>query len=332
LLLHDNIDGTISAPKQRLFITSIHEQGNSTLLVANELSNRHGLRSFEHAKTIEEADVVLYIENGYVGLADLPRLFHQVRAAPSAMHFIFSESDWPFAVLPGAYPSLSKPCPWGHSWSFLPRFDVGRRAASASTNAKPQFLFSFLGRIATHAVRREIRKLDSALTPCLDIEDGPKRFPCFDYSKTYIELLERSEFILCPRGFGVSSIRIFEAMSVGRVPVIISDSWQHPPEVPWPEFSVSVPERNVSDIPVLLEKLESKAQRMGQLANQVFDAHFASRVFFDRLLTMLLSKYSSLSFTPEAIFWRACRAAGWREIRSVCHQTKSWMLDCLSPR
>jgi Exostosin family len=326
------MDCTISTPKQRLLITSIHEQGNSTLLAANELSNRHGLRSFEYAKTIGEADVVLYIESGYVGLADLPRLFHYVRAAPSAMHFIFSESDWPFAVLPGAYPSLSKPCPWGHSWSFLPRFDVGRSAASASTNAKPQFLFSFLGRIATHAVRREIRKLDGALTPCLDIEDGPKRFPCFDYSKTYIELLERSKFILCPRGIGASSIRIFEAMSLGRAPVIISDSWQPPPGIPWQEFSVSVPERNVTGIPVLLQNLENKAQQMGQSAREIFEAHFASGIFLDQLLTAMLSRYSNLSFTPEAIFWRAWRAAGWREIRSVCHQAKSWTLDCLSGR
>jgi hypothetical protein len=28
--------------------------------------------SFENAKTIEEADIVLYLENGYVGLADMP--------------------------------------------------------------------------------------------------------------------------------------------------------------------------------------------------------------------------------------------------------------------
>ena len=176
-----------------------------------------------------------------------------------------------------------------------------------STDAEPEFLFSFLGRSATHPVRRKIRSLDSTSTPCLDVADGSKRFPCFDYSRTYAQLLGRSRFILCPRGFGVSSIRIFEAMSFGRVPVIISDAWQPPPGIPWREFSVVIPERNVSGIPVVLEKLESKAQLMGELARQVFDTHFAPAVFLDRMVTMLISKYANLSFTPAAICWRAWR-------------------------
>src|SRR4029450_7337382 len=97
-----------SSSKQKLFITDIRAQGNPTLLAAGELLKRHGLSRFETARTIEDADIVLYLENGYLGLADLPGLLRRVRAAPSAMHFIFSESDWPFPVLPGAYPSLSK--------------------------------------------------------------------------------------------------------------------------------------------------------------------------------------------------------------------------------
>jgi hypothetical protein len=315
--------------KQRLFITDVRAQGNPTLQAAGELLRRHGLSCFDNAKTIEEADIVLYLENGYVGLMDLPGLLRLVRAAPSAMHLIFSESDWPFPVLPGAYPSLSKPCPWGHGWSFLPRF-IGGKTMSMDTD--PTFLFSFLGRIATHPVRKKIRSLDSASTPCLDVADGPKRFPCFDYSKTYAQLLERSSFILCPRGFGASSIRIFEAMSFGRVPVIISDAWQPPPGIPWQEFSVVILGRDVLSIPLVLEKLESKARPMGQLAQQVFDAHFAPSVFLDRLLAALVKRYANLSFTPEAICWRAWHAAGWREIRTLCHQTRSWAVKRLSAR
>jgi Exostosin family len=320
-----------STPKQKLFMTDIRAQGNPTLLAAGELLKRHGLSRFQDAKTIEEADIVLYLENGYVGLADVSGLLRRVRAAPSAMHFMFSESDWPFPVLPGAYPSLSKPCAWGHSWCFLP-FERSRSEASVSTDAEPEFLFSFLGRIATHPVRSKLRSLDSASTPCLDVADGPKRFPYFDYSKTYTQLLGRSRFILCPRGFGVSSMRIFEAMSFGRVPVIISDAWQPPPGIPWREFSVVIPECNVSNIPVMLEKLESKAQPMGQSARQVFDMHFGPGVFLDRLLSTLISKYANLSFTPGAICWRTWRSVGLREIRTLCHETRSWAFDCLSAR
>jgi hypothetical protein len=319
-----------SLSKRRLFITDIRGQGNPTFMAGTELLKQYGLSRFESVKTVEEADIVLYLESGYIGLADLPLLLHCVQAAKSAMHFIFSESDWPFPVLPGAYPSLSKRCAWGHSWCFLPSFSFATSEARARTDSEPEFLFSFLGRVATHSVRRKIRKLDGGSTPCLDIAEGPQRFPCFDYSKTYAQLLERSKFVLCPRGFGPSSIRMFEAMSFGRVPVIVSDAWQPPPDIPWQEFSVVIPERRVSDLPVVLERLESKARPMGQVARQVFDANFSPSIFLDRLVTMLVSKYADLPGTPKAICWRAWRAAGWRELWTICHNIRSWAKDSLS--
>jgi len=81
-------------------------------------------------------------------------------------------------------------------------------------------------------------------------------------------------------------------MCLGRVPVVISDAWQPPPGIPWQEFSVPIPERDVASIPIVLEELENKAQPMGKLARQVFDEHFAPGIFLDRLLTTLISKYA----------------------------------------
>jgi hypothetical protein len=313
-----------SPRRRKLFITDVRAQGNPTLRALAELRKRYESSQFEDAKTIEEAEIVLYVESGYVGFADLRRLVRRVRDAPSAMHFIFSESDWPLAVLPGAYPSMSKPCPWGHGWSFLPSFDLARNEPTLAMDAEPEFLFSFLGRVATHPVRTEVVSLDSGSTPCLDVADGPARFPSFEYSRTYAELLGRSRFVLCPRGFGASSIRTFEAMSLGRVPVIISDAWQPPPGIPWQELSVVIRERDVAGIPGMLEKLESRASAMGRLARTIFDQHFAPGIFLDRLLDSLITRYAGSSVTPRAICWRACCAAGWREIRTLCHQARAW--------
>ena len=39
------------------------------------------------------------------------------------------------------------------------------------------------------------------------------------------EVLEASKFVLCPRGQGTSSIRLYETLASGRVPVIIADDW-----------------------------------------------------------------------------------------------------------
>src|SRR6516162_996662 len=108
---------------RRVFITGIHE-GNATLAAGRELVGKYGLRQFAAAQRIEDADIVLYLDHGYVGLAELPCLLGRVRRrVPSAMHFIFSESDWPFPVLPGAYPSLSGCYPWAFSWCYLPRLN-----------------------------------------------------------------------------------------------------------------------------------------------------------------------------------------------------------------
>ena len=314
-------------------MTDMHSRGNPVLSAGLDLIKRYGLSHFRMAKTPGEADIVLYLENGYLGLSELPRLLKRVRAAPGAMHFVFSESDWPFPVLPGAYPSLSRPHPWAQGWSFLLSANAEKNDdARPNHHAQQELLFSFLGRTATHPIRKKVKMLDQANTPCLDIEDGPKRFPSFHYSKTYIDLIKRSKFVLCPRGFGVSSIRIFEAMSLGRAPVVISDRWQRPPGIPWGEFCVLIPENDVASIPATLDSLESKATSMGQQARQIYYDHFAPNVFFDRLLTTLVSNYGNCSFASDAILGRARRALGWRELRTVCHQARSFALALLSAR
>ena len=313
--------------KRKVFITAL--RANPTLLAAEELLQRYGLKNFEITKTIEEAEIVLYLENGYIGLGELPRLLTRVRRAPSAMHFLFVESDWPFPVLPGAYPSLNKPFAWAQSWSYLPLHRIEKNYEDISIS-EPEFLFSFLGRSSTHAVRKAVLSLDKDNTPCLDVTDGPSRFSNFHFSDTYFKLIKRSRFVLCPRGYGASSIRIFEAMCSGRVPVIISDQWQPPVGIRWEEFCVRVAESEVDSIPRLLNHLEGKAQVMGELAQKVFNEYFAPSIFLDRLLISLLSNYSNCSFATEATLQRAGRALGPREIRTLCHQARSWMVGRIS--
>ena len=101
--------------------------------------------------------------------------------------------------------------------------------------------------------------------------------------KRYAETLCRSKFVLCPRGLGTATFRLFEAMQAGRAPVIVSDGWV-PPEGPrWEEFSLRVRERDVRQIPALLEARESEHARMGALARRAWEEFFAPEVRFARL-------------------------------------------------
>src|SRR6266852_8822175 len=150
--------------KRKVFITALRD--NWTLSAGKDLAKRHTLTNYEITESIEEAEIILYLEYGYLGLAELPRLIRCMGgAAQSALHFLFSESDWPFPILPGAYPSLYRPCPWAHSWCYLPKSSIWSSDAHILLS-EPKFLFSFLGRIVTHPVRKKMLLLDKDNSPC----------------------------------------------------------------------------------------------------------------------------------------------------------------------
>ena len=88
---------------------------------------------------------------------------------------------------------------------------------------------------------------------------------------SYAESLGRSAFVLCPRGYGPSLIRLFEAMQVGRCPVIISDNWLPPPFVDWSTCSIRVPEASIEDIPAILRKRQGEAGKLGREARRVWE-------------------------------------------------------------
>jgi hypothetical protein len=313
------------APK-RLFVTAFRD--NRSLRTAQDILRRFPPKRFVLASAADEADVILYIEEGYLGLTDLPAVLDTINSAPRAAHYVFSECDWPYPFLPGAYPSLSRLCRWADSWSFLPK--IALMAAHLQRPLEsPPYLYSFLGRRETHKIREAILSLDGPATPCVDLADGPARFPNFDYAETYLRVIAESKFVLCPRGYGASSFRIFEAMALSRAPVIISDAWQPPPNIAWDRFCVFVPQRDVAKIPSLLRAHEERAEAMGQIAGAIHAQHFAPDVFFDRLVTWLCDSRAGAAFNAEATLARACQAIGWREIWSLGSQTKTRLADAI---
>lgn len=70
-------------------------------------------------------------------------------------------------------------------------------------------------------------------------------------------MLCASTFALCPRGYGKTSFRLYEALQLGSIPVYIYDEpWlPYQDQLDWSEFSVLVPE---SELPNLVEIVESK--------------------------------------------------------------------------
>jgi hypothetical protein len=92
--------------------------------------------------------------------------------------------------------------------------------------------------------------------------------------------MKASKFVLCPRGLSVSSIRLFETMKTGRVPVILSDGWVEPPGPAWEKFAIRVREADLARLPQILEEREADAVRMGELARREWLEWFAEETAF----------------------------------------------------
>lgn len=84
-------------------------------------------------------------------------------------------------------------------------------------NVKKDIFCSFIGS-DTHPIRRELVKEFKGKPDCM-VEI--KKLPL----KDYCEVLARSVFALAPRGYGLSSFRIQEAINYNAIPVYISDKF-----------------------------------------------------------------------------------------------------------
>ena len=125
--------------------------------------------------------------------------------------------------------------------------------------------------------------------------------------RRYAQTIAQSRFVLCPRGAGSGSIRLFEVMQAGVAPVLISDDYLLPPHVLWDSFLIRIAERDIARLPSLLEPYASSAEERGRLAREAWLNHFAPEKEFDSIVE---SAYASLNhaFPEETYFRRGQRA------------------------
>ncbi|PWA94059.1 Exostosin-like protein [Artemisia annua] len=75
----------------------------------------------------------------------------------------------------------------------------------------------------------------------------------------YHSEIARSTFCLCPLGWAPWSPRLVEAVALGCIPVIIADGIHLPFEstIPWPDISLTVPEKDVAHLDTILDHVAS---------------------------------------------------------------------------
>lgn len=185
--------------------------------------------------------------------------------------FCINYEDDALGILPGLYAGLPK-CrfdPQRHLASCYlkpPTPDDRTRASwlDGHRDRQPKYLISFRGAMS-HPVRRRLLAMADSVSQLGPIQHVDRWFDhTQDEKLAYWNEVIDTKFVLCPRGISPASIRLFEVMEMGRVPVIVSDQWVSPPGIDWEACSIQIAEKDVERIS---ETVSSHAGRWAAMAN-----------------------------------------------------------------
>ncbi len=312
---------------------------HTLFLRAAEVCGNHKVES-----AIRDADLILFC--GELRIPMWPsEIWHHpaYRAFPGKCARV-STADSELAWLPGLYASLPYRYHCGAfrggfypHVAFTEQIPEELHLPSDGPAAEKPHLYSFMGAFVTHSVRSRIGMIQDERALIVDTSAHPGREygqsaeVYATYRSSFAESLKNSLFVLCPRGMGASSIRIFEVMKAGRVPVIISDAWTPPDGPEWDACSLRVPECDVQQIPGLLRAAESRFPSMAAEALSAWRRFFSKQALLD-----YTARVASECLRPEnrTQLWRK-RLAQMRTVRCVrqgfLRACKQGLRQCLRP-
>nr|VDC86997.1 unnamed protein product [Brassica oleracea] len=202
-----------------------------------------------------------------------------------ADHFFVSCHDWAPEVS-GSDPELLKNmirvlCNANTSEGFMPQRDVSipeiniplgqlgpPRLSNSSGHDRPILAF-FAGR-----VHGDIRKI--LLQHWKDKDDEVQVHEYLPRKEDYFKLMAKARFCLCPSGYEVASPRVVAAISLGCVPVIISDHYALPfsDVLDWSKFTIHVPSEKIPEIKTILKSVSLRRYKVLQRRVLQVQRHF----------------------------------------------------------
>jgi len=254
-----------------------------------------------------EADVILFAE------VDVGRFCDQVRRHPYVARFrekcfVMCTDYRALPFVPGIYTGLEKR--WHRPGRTQPGFYFDcllNPLVTFDASTERDLLYSFVGDLQTAAVRRTLGKLEHPRGLFVDTsaESQAVMWHGSEEQKTvfwdrYAKIARRSKFVLCPRGVAPSSIRLFETMCTGRVPVILADEWVRPEGPAWETFSVQVAERDAASVLRVMEEKEAAAAEMGLRARAEWEKYFSPEIVFHRAVELCLEMQRTRRM-PESV-------------------------------
>lgn len=251
-------------------------------------------QSFEDLHTIvgspQDADLILLCGN-LTGTATEWKVL--ARHYPDKCA-VYSDDDSYLPLLPGVYCSpvrgYSTRTGRVRSYAYIARHvNKGNPFVSAlSPDRKRDLLFSFQGS-TTSFVRKRLFRIEFG-RPDVLIEDTTYHTNWVETAdsrrrqKLYVDTIGRSHFVLCPRGAGTGSFRLFEAMKMGAAPVLLADSYVLPEGPNWNSFLIRVPEKEVARLASILEEHRNESAERGKLVAAEWQKWFSTEREFNEII------------------------------------------------
>lgn len=155
-------------------------------------------------------------------------------------------------------------------------------------NLPKKYTASFMGNVKTHPIREKmvevLKKYDDIYIGSGSIEE-------------FMNITEQSYFSLCPRGYGKTSFRLFEAMNLGAVPVyLFDDPWiPFQNKVGWDEFCLFAEEDELDGLVKYMRSIikdTEKYDSMRENAIAMSEMLFNYKGTFEAIRGILESDYN----------------------------------------
>ncbi len=268
-------------------------------LRASQRADRFGVHSLTDDPAA--ADLILFVRT----LSHDGSPFQRLRAHPLVQRhgrccFLYDLNDRVAPVLPGIYPSVERR--WHRrgrtrSGPYLDETTNPFLVYDPAGTEERRYLYSFLGAVRSAPVRERLAALPhgpralfrdtSARAEEIARHGSPEEK--LDFARQYADATKGSHFILCPRGVGVGSRRLFETMGMGRAPVVLADDWVRPDGPAWDRSCVFIAEADYARLPGVLAEREADAPAMGREARRQWEEWYAPEVLFHRTVEACLS-------------------------------------------
>jgi hypothetical protein len=232
---------------------------------------------------------------------------------------VYDERDRPWCGFPGVYASMPAPRfddRYQRAWGFF-------RHPQITPSEDPDLLFSFIASPSDRC-RRPLFKLrhpDAVVEEVHRFTFFDPRSPKFEERRARFQnILGRSRFVLCPRGRGTSSIRLYETLAAGRVPVIVADDWVEPRGPEWGNFSIRWPEGRTDGLVETLEKRVGDWPAMSAASIASYHEFFSHEISFHRIVDLCgdlhqpdtLRQFPRAGFRNGAFLASGADVARWR--------------------